>query len=180
MILYYYDKNTLQFKQISLKIYLYLIFFIIVVFSSFSAKVASKITIEKTPIIIRYQETPFSEENLQKEIDKLNLKFKKIVYAQCIIEGASKNGNRWKNPIFIEGNNFLGLKKAYLRPSTAVSWNEYGYCRYNNWQDCLRDYALYQAQNLKNIKTDEEYLKFLDEMGYSINSNYTNLIKNIK
>lgn len=180
MKLYKYDSKSLQFKEISLKTYIYGILGVLFIVGSLSASVATKIIIQEVPVIIKYEEIPFSENNLKKEIDKLNLKFKDVVYAQCIIEGASKTGKRWNNPIFLDGNNFLGLKRAYLRPSTAISWNEQGYCIYKSWRDCIVDYSLFQLQNSRNINTEEEYITLLKEMGYSVNENYTDLIKQMK
>lgn len=180
MKLYKYDSKNLTFKEISLKTYIYGILGVLFIVGSLSAGIATRIVIEKVPVIIKYEEIPFSEDNLKKEINRLNLKFKDVVYAQCIIEGASKTGKRWNNPIFLDGNNFLGLKRAYLRPSTAISWNEQGYCIYRSWRDCIIDYSLFQIQNSRNINTEEEYIILLKEMGYSVNENYTDLIKKIK
>jgi hypothetical protein len=177
---YTYDKKLLQFKPISLTHYIYWIILAIFLFSSLSAGVSSKVTYDKIPVIIKYEETPFSEENLKKEITKLNLKFPRIVYSQCIVEGASKSGKRWSNPIFLNGNNFLGLKRAYYRPSTAVSWNSEGYCQYSSWKGCITDYALYQAQNLRRVDTEQEYIQFLKEMEYSVDTGYIKLINKIK
>lgn len=176
--MYEYDSKTLQFKQV--KTYNWAYFLLgIVLFSCISAGITYKTTIEYIPVIIKYEEIPFSEKNLKQEIANLHIKFPEIVYSQCIIEGASKTGNKWKNPIFLNGNNFLGLKKAYARPSTAISWGKNDYCIYSSWRDCIIDYSLYQSQNLRNVHTDQEYLQFLKEMGYSIDSNYLTLINKI-
>jgi len=180
MKLYQYDKSELRFKEVSLKYYVIRFLAILFVFSGLSFGVATKIVIEKVPVIIKYEEIPFSEDNLKKEINRLNLKFKDVVYAQCIIEGASKTGKRWNNPIFLDGNNFLGLKRAYLRPSTAISWNEQGYCIYRNWRDCIIDYSLFQLQNSRNVNTEDEYIILLEELGYSTSPDYIKLIKKVK
>jgi len=179
-MLYKYDVKELQFKPISLKQYIYFVIGLLLLFSTLSSGITTKIVYEKIPVVIKTDKIPFSEDNLRREINTLHLKFSSAVYNQAIIEGASRTGDRWKNPIFINGNNFLGLKRAYARPSTAISWGKDDYCIYSDWQECLRDYALWQAQNLSKINTEQEYIQFLDQMGYSIDSNYTKLIKKIK
>lgn len=181
MKLYVFDNKNLQFKQITLRQYILGFLITGLIFSSlgFTGAIKFNTLIEKIPVIIRLNEEEFNEENLIKEIQKLNIKFGNIVYSQCIVEGASKTGERWKNPIFINGNNFLGLKKAYSRPSTAIAWGNDDYCIYNNWRDCLIDYSLYQAQNCRNIHNEKEYLIFLKEMGYSVNLNYISLLNKV-
>lgn len=181
-MLYKYDNKTLQFKQISIKQYVLVFLAIALIFSSlgFTGAIKFNLLVEKIPIIIRLNEEEFNEENLKAEIKKLNLKFPEVVYKQAIVEGASKTGKRWQNPIFLNGNNFLGLKKSFYRPSTAINWNEHYYCIYDSWQDCLKDYCMFQAQNCKHIQTEQEYYHFLKELGYSVTENYTETLKIVK
>ena len=182
MKLYKYNSDKLLYEPINLKNYIWLLLGLCVLFSSFGFTGAMKFNsfIEKIPVIIRLNQSEFSEENLKREMNRLNIKFPDVVYQQCVIEGASKTGKRWNNPIFIEGNNFLGLKKSFYRPSTAISWDKDYYCSYQNWRDCLLDYSIFQAQNCKNIHTEEEYYQFLNDLGYSINSNYVTNLKKIQ
>lgn len=180
--LYYRDNTDLTFKPVKISHYIYTTLLIIFITSSFSFTSAIKLNnyVEKIGIIIRTNEQEFSEENLRNEIKRLNLKFPEVVYQQCIIEGASKTGKRWNNPIFIEGNNFLGLKKSFYRPSTAISWNQDYYCQYNSWRDCLLDYSLFQATFVSKIKSEQEYYQFLNDLGYSISPEYVNTLKTLK
>lgn len=182
MNLYVYDRECLCFRKVSIKQYIWSIIIILFIISSFSFSVIQyrEKYIEEIPVVIKTEEKEFNEENLKEEIKRLNFKFPDIIYQQAIVEGASKTGKRWNNPIFLEGNNFLGLKRAYSRPSTAINWNEHNYCIYNNWRDCLLDMSLFQAQNCRKIHTEEEYYQFLQDLGYSINPNYNDLLKKVK
>lgn len=175
---YKYDKKSLQFIPVKSKNWIYFLAGTLI-FSCLSAGIATKIVIDKVPVIIRYEEKPFSEEALKEEINNLHIKFKDIVIAQAIIEGASKSGRKWQNPLFLNGNNLFGMKKSYNRPSTAISWVEDDYCVYSSWQDCIKDFAIWQGQNCNKIHNSEEYLIFLKEMGYSIDPNYITLINKI-
>lgn len=175
---YEYNHKTLEFKPVKSKNWIYFLLGMII-FSFISAGITYKTTIEYIPVIIKYEEKPFSEKDLIKEMDNLHIKFKDVVLAQSIIEGASITGKRWQNPLFLNGNNFLGLKKAYARPSTAIDWGKDEYCIYNSWRDCLIDYSLYQAAYLRKIKTKEEYFQYIDET-YSTSSNYSKLLKSVK
>lgn len=169
--MYYYDKKSLQFKQISIKQYIYTFVLFALIFSSMGFGVAIKTNniFEKIPVIIRSDET-FSPEEVRKEIIRLNLAYPDIVYAQCIIES-----NSFKSNIFKNNNNCLGMKLAKSRPTTAIS-EDFEHAKYENWKDCIKDYALWQASYARNL-SKEQYLQLLSEI-YAEDNNYKNkLIK---
>ena len=169
-MIYYFDKNSLQFKKITHKQYVYGFLIIGLIFSSlgFTSAVKFNNFVEKIPVIVRLNQT-FSPEEVRAEIIKLNIEHPDIVFAQCQIE----SGN-FKSNIFKNNNNCLGMKLARSRPTTA-NGEQFGHAFYDSWQDCLKDYALWQAAYARNL-SKEEYLQLLGEI-YAEDSNYINAIK---
>ena len=113
-----------------------------------------KETEEITKIIIK-EDIQFSEENLKNLLLELNVKFPHIILAQAKLE----SGN-FKSHMFIENNNIFGMKEAKKRPTTNKG-TQNGHAYYENWKDCVIDYAFYQAAYLNDIKTEEQYYQYL-------------------
>jgi uncharacterized FlgJ-related protein len=111
-------------------------------------------TEEITKIIIK-EEVEFSEENLKSFLLDLNVKFPHIILAQAKLE----SGN-FKSHMFIENNNIFGMKEAKKRPTTNKG-TQNGHAYYENWKDCVIDYAFYQAAYLNDLKTEEQYYQYL-------------------
>jgi uncharacterized FlgJ-related protein len=114
----------------------------------------------------------FTKEKLILYVNSLNLKFPHIILAQAQLE----SGN-FTSHIFKSNNNFFGMKQARSRPTTCIRL-QHGHAYYNNWKDCVIDYALYQAAYLKNIKTEEQYYNYIGR-NYAENANYAKIVKKI-
>lgn len=113
----------------------------------------------KTETITIYETVPkkeFSPENLRSYLFELNVRFPHIVYAQAVLETGNFNSK-----IFRENNNLFGMKYAIYRPKTSKGIRR-GHSYYNNWQESVIDYALFQAAYLNHIRTEREYLNYLD------------------
>ena len=95
-----------------------------------------------------------------------------IVYAQAVLES-----NDFTSNIFKENNNCFGMKVATVRQSTNKG-SQYDHAVFDNWKDCIIDYALYQARYLSNIKTEEQYFTYL-EQSYAEDPNYIQKLKSI-
>lgn len=171
-MLYKYDSNTLQYKEVSLKQYVYGFLILAVLFTSvgFTTAVKFNNAVEKIAVVIRVNEQEFSEENLRTQIRKLNLKFEDVIVAQYKIE--TGNGT---SKIFKENNNLFGMKKAVLRPNTALG-EQYEHAYYENWIQSLMDYGYWQAYNAKNIRNQQEYLQLLSEI-YAEDKSYINKLQ---
>jgi len=170
-----FNKKTLQWEEIKIKHYVYSVLLILFIGSSvgFTGGVEISKMIERVPIIIRINNEKFSEQNLRKEIKKLNLKFENVLIQQYKLE--TGNGT---SQVFKENNNIFGMKNAYFRPSTAIG-NNLGHALYENWKYSVADMAMFQAQVLRNVHTEDEYYQFLDQF-YSETKNYSTRLKNIK
>jgi hypothetical protein len=171
--LWCYNKETLEFERISLSSYLTSTILVGFLFISlgFTSTVNFNQTIEKIPVLIYLGEQNFTEEKLKKEIKNLNLKFPRVVYAQCVLESGDFKSNIWNN-----NNNCLGMRVAKTRPTTAIG-EEFNHAVYNDWQDCLRDYAIWQAAYARKITNEEDYIKLLSEV-YAEDGEYAVKLKN--
>lgn len=111
-------------------------------------------TEEISKIIIK-SEVEFSEPALKDLLLDLNIRFPHIVLAQAKLE----SGN-FKSHIFLENNNMFGMKEAKRRPTTNKG-TQNGHAYYENWRDCVIDYAFYQAAYLNDLKTEDQYYQYL-------------------
>ena len=176
-MLYIFNKKTLSYNKINDKGIIILIFIVVVV-----STITALITIrklnnimfisEETKAIILEEQNEFSEEKLKAYILELNLKFPHIVFAQAKLE----SGN-FKSNIFIQNNNFFGMKCAKQRPSTNKGEKK-GHAYFNSWRDCVVDYAFYQAKYLSKIKSESDYIEYLNE-NYAQDKDYINKLKDI-
>lgn len=175
MKLYYINDKQLKYIPLNIKHYLGILFICFILFTSvgFTGGVEISKMIERVPIIIRINNEKFSEQNLRKEIKKLNLKFENVLIQQYKLE--TGNGT---SQVFKENNNIFGMKNAYFRPSTAIG-NNLGHALYENWKYSVADMAMFQAQVLRNVHTEDEYYQFLDQY-YSETKDYSTRLKNIK
>jgi hypothetical protein len=173
-MIYYYDKKELTMKKITWYNYVIIVIILLFLGTSFGfvSTVKTNEWIEKVPIIIRPNQEVLNEKNLRNEIKKLNLKYEDVIIAQYKIES-----NEGKSHIFKENNNFLGLKEAKLRPTTALGTN-LGHAFYSDWRNCLIDYSLWQLSNTRSINSQEEYIQLLGSI-YAEDQSYMDKINKL-
>ena len=157
-MIYFYDKQNLQFKKINRKklgITLLGIFALL----AFSTSITPGIQSNKETITIVEHDTvftqQFSEENLIRYMKELNIKYPHIVLAQARIESGTYTSN-----IFKENHNLFGMKKSYQRASTATGIHR-GHAEYAHWTHSVIDYALWQNKYLSRARTESEYYEYL-------------------
>ena len=173
MKLYQYDKSELRFKEVSVKYYVIRFLAILFVFSGLSFGVATKVIYETIPMVYVAEKEQFNIENFKKEVFNSKIRFPNVVWKQALIES-----NRFKSPVFLEANNCFGMKISVSRPNMQIG--EYlGFAEYRNVHECLADYAIWQMAYCKEIKTEEEYIDFLDKI-YCPNQGYKELLKQMK
>jgi len=100
---------------------------------------------------------------------KIRVKFPHVVLAQAQLE----TGN-YTSRIFVENNNLFGMKLATVRPTTAVG-ERYTYACYENWQQSVIDYVMYQLSYYSNEKSDIAYINRISKT-YSEDVVYKNKI----
>lgn len=178
-MLYRYYKSDLTYKKAYSELFLMLFVLPVLIWCLTSiyylTRVEKKeISYEQKEIVIKeyLKDHKFSKDELKNYLQDMNVKYPDIVLAQAEIETG-----HFTSTIFKENNNLFGLKEAKLRPTTAIGTNN-NHAYYNNWRESVQDYCLYQASHLKEIKTKEEYLQYL-EQNYAEDTNYVNKIKKI-
>ena len=127
---------------------------------------------EETRMIILRENNKFNEDKLKDYINSLNIKFPHIVIAQSKLES-----NNYTSTIFKANNNLFGMKEARIRPTTNKGTN-LGHAVFDNWKDSVLDYAFFQAAYMKEIKTEDEYYKYLGA-NYAEDTNYVKKVKQI-
>lgn len=132
---------------------------------------------EKQVVIYKLTTNHYSEKNndslhkssLKEFIEKANVRFPEVVYAQCLIESGHLKSNLSKT-----NNNLLGMKHPKQR-ATASKGVKNGFAHFENWKMCILDYAIWQAKFAKNCTNQEEYLELLSRV-YASDKNYRDKI----
>ena len=167
-MLYTYCKESLSFKKVKPKqkhgIIIGLVF--LVGYVTLTAMVSNAkqegfkealdIPIESAVVILEDDSIKFTQDNLVKELKRLNVRFPHIVLAQSILETGY-----WESRIYQENNNLFGMKQARARATTAKG-TQLGHAFYDDWRSSVIDYALYQAAYLNKLRTEKKYLNYLD------------------
>jgi hypothetical protein len=104
---------------------------------------------------------PFSIDNLKAEINKLG-----IVYPDIVLAQAKWESTHFTSEIFYDNNNLFGMKLAKIRPTTAIGKHKLhgNHAAYNNWQDSVKDYKLWQDSNGMSKLPKELYLNRLSDI----------------
>ena len=169
----YTQNNKLELIPVSYRRIIIPILGIFLLFSSIGAGVASKIIVEKIPIIYKEKDVKFSPELVKSEIKSLHLPHSRIIESQILLE----TGN-YSSQVFKLNNNLVGMRPTYSRMNTQ-NGEAMGFAVYDNWKESLRDYSLWIALYGNNL-TDDQYLELLDKV-WASNQNYRiNLEKLLK
>jgi uncharacterized FlgJ-related protein len=114
--------------------------------------------------------TPTHREVYQ-EIIKAGILYPEIAYAQAVLE----SGN-FVSKVAKHNNNLFGMRMPKVRQTTAIG-QRYGYARYYNWKDSVKDYKLWQEALLKKYPsmTRSQYKSYIDRI-YSTGKNYISKI----
>ena len=104
-------------------------------------------------------------------IFELRLDHPDIVMAQAIEESG-----HFRSALYTQGNNCLGMKVPYTRPTTAIGTLE-GHARYATVRDCILDYALWQSSFARGLSRDE-YFALLDRT-YASKKGYSDRLRRI-
>jgi flagellum-specific peptidoglycan hydrolase FlgJ len=128
-----------------------------------------------TEITITLCEIPkFSKENLQQYLISKRILHPEIAYAQAVLE----TGN-FTSRIFKENNNLFGMKLAVKRRTLAIG-ERYGHACYDNWQDSVDDYLLWQQMWVVTpIESERDYYRLLDNV-YATDEHYVTVLKRVK
>jgi uncharacterized FlgJ-related protein len=97
---------------------------------------------------------PFSEKNLGQELKNQGVMYPDVAMAQSMLEtGYFKSG------IFLDNNNLFGMKHPRQRQTLSKGPNR-GHASFDNWQDSVKDYKMWQDYNkLSNLSKDQYVAK---------------------
>lgn len=127
---------------------------------------------EKMMVITQAKDSSFNKTKLVQMLKDLNVRFPHIVMAQAIIESGHFQSN-----IFRTNHNLFGMKQARMRCTTAKGTN-LSHAYYDNWKESVYDYAFFQSRYLHDLKTEDQYLEYLDR-NYAEANNYDAAIKRV-
>ena len=99
-------------------------------------------------------------ENLYKILDKYEVKFRKIVMAQALLETG-----RFTSPLCLQSHNLFGLR----HPSDG------SYYVFNNWEESVKAYK----DDVQYKYDGGDYYAFLNRIGYAQDPKYTNKVMRI-
>jgi uncharacterized FlgJ-related protein len=112
---------------------------------------------------------------LWETINSMDIYHPEIVFAQAILETGT-----FTSSIFKRNNNLFGMKMPSKRPTVAKKPKKKGgYAIYNDWQQSVEDYKLYQSYLFRKEKFGKtKYFNYLDKI-YCQNQGYSNKLKKI-
>jgi flagellum-specific peptidoglycan hydrolase FlgJ len=112
-----------------------------------------------------------NQREVYEELVRLDVKFPDIVLAQTILE----SGN-FSSKVAKQNNNLFGMRMPKVRQTTAIG-QRYGYARYYNWKESVKDYKLWQEALLKKYPnmTRGQYKSYINRI-YSTGKNYISKI----
>jgi flagellum-specific peptidoglycan hydrolase FlgJ len=112
-----------------------------------------------------------NQREVYEELLRHDVKFPDIVLAQAILESGNFTSRVTKH-----NNNLFGMRMPKVRQTTAVG-QRYGYARYYNWKDSVKDYKLWQEALLKRYPnmTRGQYKTYINRI-YSTGKNYISKI----
>lgn len=172
---YYYDDVSNKFEKFDLR-FMYVLF-VLVMIMLFMVSMRKKQVIVKKEYIssemsVIIKGVEFTTDNFYQYIKTCGIRFPKIVYAQAVLETGNFRSDR-----FLEHNNAFGMKVARSRPTTATREHT-DHAEYDSWMLSVQDYALYQSAYLRDLRTEEQYFRYLGEH-YAEDTAYVEKLKNI-
>jgi hypothetical protein len=143
----------------------------LLLFFTFLPQIKSKVVNDelsqpKVSLVISYL-------GLYEQIIKAGVKFPEIAFAQAVLESS-----HFTSPLFERANNLFGMQYPIKRETTAISSTN-GYSKYENWQESVNDYKLWQefVFDRRGDLTKTEYLAYLQKW-YAEDKRYVTKVKN--
>ena len=112
----------------------------------------------KTPNLKTNQPLPFSEKNLGQELKNQGVMYPDVAMAQSMLETGY-----FKSDVFLDNNNLFGMKQPKQRQTLSKGTNR-GHATFNNWQDSVKDYKMWQDYNKLNNLSKDQYITKLNRI----------------
>ena len=101
---------------------------------------------------------PFTEKNLAQELKKQGVMYPDVALAQSMLETG-----HFKSNVFLDNNNLFGMKHPRQRPTLSKGPNR-GHASFNNWQDSVKDYKMWQDYNKLTNLSKDQYISKLNRI----------------
>ena len=101
---------------------------------------------------------PFTEKNLAQELKKQGVMYPDVALAQSMLETGY-----FKSNIFLDNNNLFGMKHPRQRPTLSKGPNR-GHASFENWQDSVKDYKMWQDYNKLSNLSKDQYINKLNRI----------------
>lgn len=101
---------------------------------------------------------PFTEKNLAQELKRQGVMYPDVALAQSMLETGY-----FKSNIFLDNNNLFGMKHPRQRPTLSKGPNR-GHASFNNWQDSVKDYKMWQDYNKLSNLSKDQYISKLNHI----------------
>jgi uncharacterized FlgJ-related protein len=123
-------------------------------------------------------EAEFSEDNLRRLLELLEVEHIDIVMNQARLESA------WfTSRVFKEGNNIFGMHMPRVRDTYAYEYmiadGGRKVASYRSWQSSVMDYITYLRYYENLGYSTKNYYSFLESVGYCEKGIYTNILKSM-
>lgn len=175
MKIYYFNKQTLEYRPIMRFGYSVVVLITILIGLLFIGNKAGSSTdnlVNPELVLLSKGVNPFTEQKLLDKIRILNFRFPHIVYAQSKLE----TGN-YKSKIFFENNNLFGMKEAQRRINLAKG-TQFNHAYYDTWEESLTDYAFWYSTYASKCVTEEHFFSILGSQ-YAEDTSYVQNLKRI-
>lgn len=127
--------------------------------------------IEREILIILAKKNEFSEKKFIEQLKSMNLNFPQIAHAQAWQETGG-----FTSRLFKENNNLFGSQHPLARVTLSKGEKD-GFAYFDEWQESVYDYGLYNATYLWRIKDEDVYFNYLKS--YAQDSMYVNKIRRL-
>lgn len=130
----------------------------------------------KIKFIYMHTPLPFTEENLIAKLKELG-----ISYIDVVIRQAKHETGNFRSELFLNAHNLFGMKVARVRPRLQRGKYVIGkevYASYNNWEESVIDYALWQSSVCFVTDSKDKYYDYLGR-NYATDQAYVEKLKRI-
>lgn len=126
------------------------------------------------PVSLEMKYNKVDDESLYRIIKLYGIKFPEIVFSQAILESSD-----FDSELFNRTKNLFGMKQPNYRETTSLGRSKDGYAQYNHWILSVKDYQLWQKNNMnESICTREQYFRLLSK-NYAEDRRYVLKLKDI-
>lgn len=123
---------------------------------------------------LQLQNFPIGKELNEKNLT-LYMEYKHVKFIHLTLAQAKHESGHFTSKICKDNHNLFGMRKAEIRPTTAIGIKN-RYAAYQNWEQSVDDFILFQGFVMKKVKTKQGYIRFISYK-YAADKNYYKKLK---